>query len=63
MLKTLLLNFADEYDENETYMQGQPVVYNWKFYICDQDNVTGVFDDTKWTHTTIVKYIETLLNN
>lgn len=63
MLKTLLLNFADEYDENETYMQGQPVVYNWKFYICDQDNVTGAFDDTKWTHTTIVKYIDTLLNN
>lgn len=63
MLKTLLLNFADEYDENETYMQGDPVVYNWKFYICDQDNVTGAFDDTKWTHTTIVKYIDTLLNN
>lgn len=63
MLKTLLLNFADEYDENETYMQGQPVVYNWKFYICDQDNVTGAFDDTKWTHTTIIKYIDTLLNN
>ena len=40
---------TDTYDSSETYNTGDTVIYNKKPYSCDEDNVTGAWDSTKWT--------------
>lgn len=37
------------YDETATYNTGDNVEYSSSVYECDEDNVTGEFDLTKWT--------------
>lgn len=44
---------ADAYDENNTYNTGDYCIFNDVLYICNDDNVTGAWDGTKWDATTI----------
>lgn len=46
-------NFADAYDPTATYNTGDVCIYNNVLYICTEDNITGTFDPSKWTATTI----------
>ena len=46
-------NFADAYDPTATYNTGDVCIYNNVLYICTDDNITGTFDPSKWTATTI----------
>lgn len=46
-------NFAPDYDENTTYNTGDKVIYQGLFYVCNDDNVTGTWDATKWDSLTV----------
>lgn len=39
---------TDTYDSTHTYSAGNRVIYDNKFYVCNSNNVTGDWDDTKW---------------
>lgn len=43
---------AEEYEPTATYNTGDAVIYNGNLYTCNEDNVTGAWDGTKWTMTT-----------
>ena len=45
---------ADAYDENNTYDTGDYCIRSDVLYKCNDDNVTGAWDATKWDATTIV---------
>ena len=53
-------NFADAYDPTATYNTGDVCIYNNVLYICTEDNITGTFDPSKWTATTIDNIIGSL---
>ena len=53
-------NFADAYDPTATYNTGDVCIYNNVLYICTDDNITGTFDPSKWTATTIDNIIGSL---
>lgn len=53
-------NFADAYDPTATYNTGDVCIYNNVLYICNEDNITGTFDPSKWTATTIDNVIGSL---
>ena len=44
---------ADAYDENNTYNTGDYCINSDVLYKCNDDNVTGPWDATKWDATTI----------
>ena len=46
-------NFGPDYDENTTYNTGDKVIYQGLFYVCNDDNVTGTWDATKWDALTV----------
>ena len=46
-------NFGSDYDENTTYNTGDKVIYQGLFYVCNDDNVTGTWDATKWDSLTV----------
>ena len=46
-------NFGPDYDENTTYNTGDKVIYQGLFYVCNDDNVTGTWDATKWDSLTV----------
>lgn len=46
------VSLAPAYDQNETYNTGDVVMYEFLMYECLEDNVTGVWDATKWQRTT-----------
>lgn len=37
-----------DYDDTATYNTGDHCIYNAKYFKCNDDNVTGDFDETKW---------------
>lgn len=47
------MNIADDYDDTETYNTGDYVFYQNVLKKCNDDNVTGTWDNTKWDDTTI----------
>lgn len=46
------VSLAPAYDQNETYNTGDVVMYEFLMYECLEDDVTGVWDATKWQRTT-----------
>lgn len=46
------VSLAPAYDQNETYNTGDVVMYEFLMYECLEDEVTGVWDATKWQRTT-----------
>ena len=61
-LDTLIYNTrqmqADTYDSTQTYNTWDLVSYNSALYICLADNVTGAWDSTKWSATTLAEQVE-----
>ena len=53
-------NIADEYDSSHTYNTGDRVIYEGVLYVCNDDNVTGAWDSTKWGSATIDEIISAL---
>lgn len=53
-------NISDSYDPTATYNTGDVCIYNNVLYICTDDNITGTFDPSKWTATTIDNLIGSL---
>ena len=53
-------NIADEYDSSHTYNTGNRVIYEGVLYVCNDDNVTGAWDSTKWNSATIDEIISAL---
>lgn len=47
------MNIADDYDDEMTYYTGDYVFYQNIFYKCNDDDVTGTWDVTKWDITTV----------
>lgn len=45
---------ADAYDETATYNTGDYCIYGGELYKCNDDNVTGAWDATKWDATILV---------
>lgn len=56
-------NLADEYDGTQTCNKGDVVIYKNTLYICQDDNVTGTWDSTKWLATTVDDLIPKTDNN
>ena len=54
-------NFGPDYDENTTYNTGDKVIYQGLFYVCNDDNVTGTWDATKWDAFTVADLTGKLL--
>ena len=50
---------ADTYDDTATYNTGDYCIYNDGLYVCDDDNVTGAWDSTKWTSIQVMSSIPT----
>ena len=48
---------ADTYDDTATYNTGDYCIYNDGLYVCDDDNVTGAWDSTKWTSIQVMSTI------
>lgn len=46
------VSLAPAYDQYETYNTGDVVMYEFLMYECLEDEVTGVWDATKWQRTT-----------
>lgn len=53
-------NIADVYDPTQTYNTGDRRIYNDVLYVCNDDNVTGAWDSTKWDSATIDEIISAL---
>ena len=49
---------ADAYDENNTYNTGDYSINNDVLYKCNDDNVTGPWDATKWDATTVADELQ-----
>lgn len=47
---------TDTYRTTSTYNTGDIVIYNGKIYKCNNNNVTGTFDDTKWDEISLYEY-------
>lgn len=45
---------ADAYDDTATYNTGDYCIYGGELYKCNDDNVTGAWDATKWDLTKVV---------
>lgn len=45
---------ADAYDDTATYNTGDYCIYGGELYKCNDDNVTGTWDATKWDLTKVV---------
>lgn len=45
---------ADAYDDTATYNTGDYCIYGGELYKCNDDNVTGAWDATKWDATILV---------
>ena len=56
-------NIADEYDSTHTYNTGDITIHDNTLYVCQDDNVTGAWDSTKWSATTVDDLIPTNDNN
>ena len=48
---------ADAYDDTATYNTGDYCIHNNTIYRCNDDNVTGAWDSSKWEAKTIVGLI------
>lgn len=46
-------NFAADYDDTATYNTNDKVIYQGRYYIALEDNITGAWDSTKWALTTV----------
>lgn len=46
-------NFAADYDDTATYNTNDKVIYQGRYYIALEDNITGAWDSTKWDLTTV----------
>jgi len=46
-------NFAPDYDDTATYNTNDKVIYQGLLYICNDDNVTGTWDTSKWDAYTV----------
>lgn len=44
-------NFGIQYDATKTYHKGDYVLYDGNIYICNSDNVTGVWNSDYWLQT------------
>lgn len=53
-------NIADVYDPTQTYNTGDRRIYDDVLYVCNDDNVTGAWDSTKWDSATIDEIISAL---
>ena len=53
-------NIADEYNPSLTYNTGDRVIYEGVLKVCNDDNVTGAWDSTKWDSATIDEIISAL---
>ena len=53
-------NIADVYDPTQTYNTGDRRIYDNVLYVCNDDNVTGAWDSTKWDSATIDEIISAL---
>ena len=53
-------NIADVYDPTQTYNTGDRRIYNDVLYVCNDDNVTGAWDSTKWDSATVDEIISAL---
>lgn len=53
-------NISDSYDPTTAYVKGDLCIYENVLYICTEDNITGAFDPSKWTATTIDNVIGSL---
>lgn len=53
-------NIADEYDSSHTYNTGDRVIYEGVLKVCNDDNVTGAWDSTKWDSATVDEIISAL---
>lgn len=47
--------YSDTFDTSKTYKKGDLKIYNHKIYICNEDNVSGSWDESKWTLVPIIK--------
>ena len=56
-------NVADEYDSTHTYNTGDITIHDNTLYICQDDSVTGAWDSTKWSATTVDDLIPKTDNN
>ena len=56
-------NVADEYDSTSTYNTGDITIYENTLYVCQDDSVTGAWDSTKWSATTVDDLIPKTDNN
>ena len=54
------VNVAALYDSSHTYNTGDRVIYEGVLYVCNDDNVTGAWDSTKWDNATIDEIISAL---
>lgn len=52
-LKSNLNQMAEDYDSSETYNTDDIVAHDNALYKCNDDNVTGTWDSTKWDATTL----------
>jgi len=55
-------NIAENYDSTNTYNADDLVFYDGDLYQCKYDNVTGTWDDNKWTAIILSQYLENLFN-
>ena len=62
ILESETLSNTDPYDPENIYKQNDLCIYNGNYYRCNQDNVTGVWDSSKWTQVNPDTYY-TLLNS
>lgn len=46
--KRIITNKRFKYSEKCVYNEGDQVIYNNAFYVCQHNNITGAFDATKW---------------
>ena len=56
-LKASLNQMAADYDSTETYNTGDIVAHDNALYQCNDDSVTGQWDNTKWDAVTIASLI------
>lgn len=46
---------APLFDSEKEYMKDDAVIYDGLLYICNEDNVTGEFDVSKWTKKSLIE--------
>lgn len=60
---TIRAIIAETYDEEMTYNEGDYCTDLGHLYKCNSDNVTGVFDPTKWAVTTVGAELKLAMNS